>query len=119
MDITEGNKLIAEFMGNKPDGTIYVNQYHNFPTEGSVVAEELLYHESWDWLMPVVEKIESEGFKTRICFDDFGQWMQIHFGLKIVDTKETKVVNIGGSKLENTYNSVIEFIKLWNIKIGV
>lgn len=62
----EKNKLIAEFMGvidddgtlNCPDG-IMINPYHD---------SEIRYDESWDWLMPVVEKIKSLG----ICYGDNG-----------------------------------------------
>jgi len=58
------NKLIAEFMGVKPIGgsTEYemygvldciedgVDEQHFF------LEEQLLFHTSWDWLMPVVAK---------------------------------------------------------------
>lgn len=40
--ILEGNKLIAEFLG-----------WHLDP------KRSLKYHSSWDWLMPVVEKINA------------------------------------------------------------
>lgn len=56
--ITENNKLIAEFMGAtwfghsmenpKPWWIINSKEYY---------SEDLKYHTSWDWLMPVVEKI--------------------------------------------------------------
>ena len=42
-EIIEGNKLIAEFMDKPPH----------------IMPELLKYHTSWDWLMPVVEKIGS------------------------------------------------------------
>ena len=41
------NKLIAEFMG-------YIYE------DDILVPEEPQYHTSWDWLMPVVSKIENE-----------------------------------------------------------
>lgn len=64
-EIIEGNRLIAEFMGfyitefngsyhfvckerKKPE---HLNQAWEFR------LEEAKYHSSWDWLMPVVEKI--------------------------------------------------------------
>ena len=53
--IEEGNKLIAEFVGAKlTKGNFYL-------LDGEILAHEadLKYHTSWDWLMPVVEKIES------------------------------------------------------------
>jgi hypothetical protein len=61
--IEEGDRLIAAFMGGKliPTGNIsHVNIYYwQFPN-GAVCPEyKTAYHTSWDWLMPVVEKIES------------------------------------------------------------
>ena len=64
------NKLIAEFMGVKPtilgDEITYemygaidciedgVDEQHFF------LEEQLLFHTSWDWLMPVVGKISRD-----------------------------------------------------------
>lgn len=64
-EILEGNKLIAEFMGGKYDkdttfpihsDDIWLPIYGivNYKTinNGKIIE----YHQSWDWLMPVVEK---------------------------------------------------------------
>lgn len=61
------NLLIAEFMG----GMDYVHEAH-FPKlgrhqMGPLVSEVLRFHESWDWLMPVVLRI---GPKYDIRFQD-------------------------------------------------
>lgn len=67
-EIQGNNKLIAEFMGAKfiPDWTspIYTEPSatfdfeNNHPTKtASRYWSNLLYHEDWAWLMPVVEKI--------------------------------------------------------------
>jgi hypothetical protein len=45
MKTTEGNKLIAEFVG-----VTELSFYDGYRTNGK-------YHSSWDWLMPVVKKI--------------------------------------------------------------
>ncbi len=56
MEIEENNKLIAKFMGcthpfnDLTDATLYSVSY------GTFEADELKYHTSWDWLMPVIEK---------------------------------------------------------------
>jgi len=52
----ENNRLIAEFMG-----VVFhddENQYYN--ADGLHIGNTLQYHTSWDWLMPVVRKIENE-----------------------------------------------------------
>lgn len=89
----ENNKLIAEFMGmivsnwQDYDSTIHTN-----------VDADLLYHESWDWLMPVVEKVLH-------TMNGRDLYAIIHENLLMALTE----VNI-----EATYKAVIEFIKLYN-----
>lgn len=63
MTTIESNILIAEFMGGRiggsgichmPDGNKY------FVKEMTISTDRVLkYNSSWDWLMPVVEKIEA------------------------------------------------------------
>lgn len=57
MNTTENNKLIAEFMGYNVEG-----DYLTLPDmlESLDLEEEVHFHSSWDWLMPVVEKITQE-----------------------------------------------------------
>ena len=64
------NKLIAEFMG-----VVFhddENEYYN--SDGLYIGLNLQYHASWDWLMPVVCKIDDHfGNMTsniRILTDD-------------------------------------------------
>jgi hypothetical protein len=60
--INENNRLIAEFMGLKVtlDRRGGYEVYYDIPTEyGRGCIDDLeKYHESWDCLMPVLEKIE-------------------------------------------------------------
>ena len=49
--IIEGNKLIAEFM-----------EFPTAETAGRINDDAAKYHSSWDWLMPVVEKIGKSDF---------------------------------------------------------
>ena len=92
----ENNKVIAEFMGLNIDKGV----------QADYMQHELKYHKSWDWLMPVVEKMESMG-----CV------VKHHHGDCIVykiDEKENYrciIEMIGLNKLENTYKAVVEFIK--------
>lgn len=64
--IQEGNKIIAEFMGNN-----YVNRQlppwafrlYDFDTLG---YDGYQYHKSFDWLIPVIDKICNTTFKSEI-----------------------------------------------------
>lgn len=67
-EILEGNKLIAEFMGFEKNGNIYTNKPRSYPSSlflykglnNKVMEDDLRFHSSWDWLMPVVRKIWRE-----------------------------------------------------------
>lgn len=67
----EGNKLIAEFMGK----TLYDDK-PIMPT--SMQSKGLQYHYSWDWIMPVVEKIGNIHYPAYYGSsgkpDDYHEW---------------------------------------------
>ncbi len=91
----KNNKLIAEFMGiefNK--GTFYNMGYDVFSDGNLYCNHELKYNESWDWLMPVVQKC------LDVSNDDN---MEDFYSIQNV------VPNI-----EATYRAVVEFIKEHN-----
>jgi hypothetical protein len=92
---TDANKLIAEFMGlieSSIPNKYWTEQAKEGFGKGELV--ELKYHTSWDWLMPVVIKI--------------GDNANILGAMKKLRTY-SKVRN-----LEDTYQSVVEFIKNQN-----
>jgi ABC-type Fe3+/spermidine/putrescine transport system ATPase subunit len=65
-DETEWQRQNEEWMdkvGMEDIGNYWVNIKENRFYE----VEELQYHSSWDWLMPVVQKIEASGFEIDIC----------------------------------------------------
>ena len=84
----KSNKLIAEFMGLQFHKGEYYRPLYN---SGDWIPEnELEYHESWDWLMPVVHKIKEEDLDFDV----------LEIGLPIHDV----------------YEAVVEFIKEYNKK---
>jgi len=125
METIEGNKLIAEFM--KPQH--YDKRRKDFPFPFPVIeivpAEHLMgyghvpegeikhfhggpdmmkYHSSWDWLMPVVEKISKD--YSWYCSNESGKW-QI-----IIDIASINIV--AEDLFEVTYKVCIDFIEWYN-----
>jgi len=102
---TENNRLLAEFMGYKhnPETEEY---FETFIKDGvSEYRVDLLqFHSDWNWLMEVVEKIESiKG--TQIFIN--GISCEIMFKGKVI----SKHFN---TKIEAVYMAVVEFIKWYN-----
>ena len=103
------NKLIAEFMGNIP---IFENEYqmvtHNNMCYG---IDELKYDTDWNWLMEVVEKIES--FEDENKCAKFNVIIEQSF-VEIIDCNTSnEIVSIdANTKIEAIYLAIVEFIKL-------
>jgi hypothetical protein len=119
--IIENNKLIAMFMGAVPD-TDELSEWWGgitFP-HGYDRTLALKYHSSWDWLMPVVEKIEN--FSTGGEGYEYGHAVIVNnWSVDIKDMlngelrvsicpSSTKI----NSKIEAVYLAVVEFIKWYN-----
>ena len=84
------NKLIAEFMG------LVVSDSDNYTSElHTNVDVDLKYHTSWDWLMPVLKKIN-----LHLHPDTYGLWRMIN-----VPTEYT---------IEEVHAQAVEFIKTYN-----
>ena len=134
---TENNKLIAEFMefkqckGIRSESGKYFDYWakENFSCieeqeiqiesewgyglveQDLLFAEQLKFHKDWNWLMEVVEKIESLG--GAVCI---GNCVMIIFYLTDVmgeSYSKTREL-IGETKIEAVYNACVEFIKWYN-----
>ena len=139
MEIIEHNKAIAELMGATPkpypkDGKAsYYYDYQKVktptPTSSFWWGEwELQYHTSWDWLMPVVEKIESMQWigvnKIYVQISDKSCSIWTYFDVKEFlrltgdDKNEDgkyKVKITADTKIKATWLAIIDFIKWYNI----
>jgi hypothetical protein len=80
-----------------------VCDYNNEPY---FLLEDLPFNKNWDWLMPVVEKIESLGYTFKIT----GNIVTInHPFFEDIDYRKTDL-----SKIEAVYLGVLMFIKWYN-----
>ncbi len=115
----ENNKLIAEFMG------LVVSDSDNYTSElHTNVDVDLKYHTSWDWLMPVVEKIEEiaidDGHRNqyeRLAVKEHRYQVDMGYTqCSIHDRVRDGVIASAdmGTKLLSTHRAVVEFIKEYN-----
>ena len=102
MNTQENNKLIAEFMGYQVvDNPRVINgenffQYIDKENKKYTYMKSLLrYNDSWDWLMPVVEKI----YRDRGLDDE------------IILMIRNSIAELN---IESMYKAVVEFIKQYN-----
>lgn len=111
MTTIEKNILIAEFIGRRGKRNKNLFWYYDVRAgKGWHTAEDLMFHSSWDWLINVVEIIEDikiEGKDTNVIIADnscsigYLDWLN-----SITEHKETKI--------EATYEAVINFIRWYN-----
>lgn len=96
------NELIAEFMGavkSQDYGVCgWMGYWINQGDPSATDVREMRYHQSWDWLMPVVEKINTLRHFGNIDATDRKRM----YGVSIFDTQTT------------VYKAVVEFIKWYN-----
>ena len=98
---TENNKLIAEFMGYKKS---IANTW--FKGNKIVQTTSFKYDSDWNWLMEVVEKIESKC--SNLGFEISARFVHIR-----VDNEWIISSGVKSNRIEAVYNACIEFIK-WN-----
>lgn len=119
MSTEEKNVLIAEFMGATIDEDGNVNFIE--PADGiglvGIGKHAMRYDNSWDWLMPVVEKIQSiditpppnyTGYKIEIVVQ--GYVKITGFPMPPISTN----VSIEGSLINAVYKAVVQFIQWYN-----
>jgi hypothetical protein len=108
----EDNKLIAEFMGHT-FADFDLGGLHYLIDGNYVEYISLQYHTSWDWLMPVVDKIEKEleeEFRVVMLEDECSIYQKTE-DQKLQSSFECVAEIFATSKIEATYDAVVEFIK--------
>lgn len=98
------NELIAEFMG---DEAMWFKH-------GKTKIR--LYDTSWDWLMPVVEKIETLRYDTGICgvVINGEKLTEVIISPQVKNDKIEVHYRTGEPKIICTYKAVVAFIKWYN-----
>jgi|TARA_B100000963_G_C22602297_1_gene660835 glucose-6-phosphate 1-dehydrogenase len=94
------NKLIAEFMGmttTEIDKSMMI--FKTIQGNEVVYIDELEYHTSWDWLMPVIENCKSIHPLTKVMKE-------------MITDIDDSITECWG--IESTHFRVVEFIKTYN-----
>lgn len=119
-EIQECNKLIAEFMIN--DKGVLITPDCEYMT-GNIIKsydtimdeeDELDYHSSWDWLMPVVEKIESLKGDNWIVLVTIKHCQCSIKYFHLYKEKRVEFITGCSTKRKAIYKVVVEFIKWYN-----
>jgi len=121
----ENNKLIAEFMGwteGIDEGGMFgkpCKAWRNTDNldnllgycDGYVRIGSEKFHSSWDWLMPVVERIskilDSEDSPLDALFEEENEEAMDYY----VEFNEVSLLDLN---ITDLYNTIVEFIKWYN-----
>jgi len=107
--INEGNKLIGDFMEQM---ILDVNVLYVF-SELPIEKYPRQFHYSWDWIIPVVEKIRSLDNMVNLNF-----WSETNATECVIynweDFGSAEIRNECQSSIESVYLSVVEFIRWHN-----
>ncbi len=113
-----GNKLIAEFIGMPETnienhfGTVESEWCLNSTIPFAVPYDNAMFDESWDWLMPVVEKIEEMDVVASFQIEQ--PTIYIWASSESSTFEDIEVDTFAKSKIEAVYESCIKFIKWYN-----
>ena len=112
METIENNKLIAEFMGLETTLTHKgIKEYYKIEYNSGNWYEhnDLQYHSSWDWLIPVIEKIEG--------FNEYDVEI-LQYGTRVLKNTVEIITNVADfsfdKKIEHCYDAIVKFIKEYN-----
>lgn len=113
-EIIEGNKLIAEFDGWEKTNHIDEEFGNLYLKDGESKYEDSFRYElSWNWLMPVVEKIGKD-YDVRITWT--ANAIEVTY-IDRPDIYDKSIADFGGfGSITNTWKCVVKFIVWYNQK---
>lgn len=107
-NIIENNKIIADFIGWEKYSH---DRYSNIKNFKIYYCEDLKFHSDWNWLMEVVEKIESLNYTTDVQnIIGLGHYFRIYSaGADVITVRDYD------TKIKSVYRGCLEFIKWYNL----
>ena len=110
--VLEGNKLIAEFMGENYSESPKYDSLTIIRDDGGY--QNLLlasYHDEWSWIMPVLREIGDRTGHELVMHSETSYWNQ--FGDNMLPTE---FLGYGYPIQDGIWLAVVEFIKWYNNK---
>lgn len=108
--IEQKNRMIAEFMGLEPLYSDPKNFIFYRPLNNYIYINCMQYNSSWDWLMPVVEKIEGLGFTIEKNFQPAdNDWQCL-----LVKGNDILFQEFNEESIQAMHYVVSEFIEMYN-----
>lgn len=129
LTIQQKNIAIAIFMGYTPKQvttlfakkkqTVYVHPHNRFTlSEEDFNGNRECFNNSWNWLMPVVERIEELSFKTEIKTEMSGHHCTFIYDNPLVPFVRAEAIKITGYSMHNkisaVYDAVYKFAKKYS-----
>ena len=111
-NILESNELIAKFIGVELLKDLLASN-KGFINIDIDIYEQCKFHNDWNWLMKVVEKIESiEDCVYQV--DILQEGCKILKRCCLLIDKRVGKLESDTTKIESVYNACVEFIKCYN-----
>ena len=102
--------MIAEFMGYNFDDNVKEYYVPKYNSGDWFTIDELLFNESWDWLMPVVEKIELLGYSVEKNFQRIdNDWQTL-----ITKGNDILFQDFAEKSIDAMYCTLVSFIEWYN-----
>ena len=116
METREGNEIIAEFMQLKKGSTNEERWYRwDEENNGQGYFTDLKYHSSWDWIMPVVKKIEEHKYPEKYKEDLDESWRQDCAYMRTFYGNMARInryaLHEGATQIEAVWKACVEFIQ--------
>jgi hypothetical protein len=117
-DTLKNNILIAEFMGMQKTA---IGWYDNeevlkLPYTSDNTFDELLFHKSWDWLIPVVEEIGLRRFSDKRLMGIVTMYSTNRTAIQCYKNEELiqTIDEMDVAGITSTYNAVVRYIEWYN-----
>ena len=122
MNQMKSNKAIVKFMGAKVSFVMSHTPIATFYDGKQYFVRNLKYHKNWEWLMKVVDKVETltnghclNGTGTIPLKVDIIRQEDDSYLCRIVFNQSSKFISTSENRIDAVYESIVDFSK-WYIE---